>query len=62
MDIRPIFSQEIGFTISWEKDAVDHGQVLGFEKEEPKPRVFLPKVGLMSIFAELHLIMKEICS
>jgi hypothetical protein len=33
---------------------VGYSQVVGFEKEEPKTWLFLPKAGLMAIFAEVR--------
>jgi hypothetical protein len=38
----------------WRMVRVGYSQVVRFEKEEPKTRLFLPKVGLLSIFAEVH--------
>jgi hypothetical protein len=61
MDIRPIFFKEISFTISlenlanrlWPSRRSAEAGDLGFVKEEPGTRLFLPNVGLMSIFAKL---------
>jgi hypothetical protein len=38
----------------WRMVRVGYSQVVRFEKEEPKTRLFLPKAGLRSIFAEVH--------
>jgi hypothetical protein len=61
MDITPIFFKEIRFTISlenlvnrlWPSRRSAEAGDLEFVKEEPGTRLFLPKVGLMSIFAKL---------
>jgi hypothetical protein len=53
MDIRPIFFKEIGFHDflgEWFRWVIAKSS--GFGKEEPETRLFLPKAGLMSIFAD----------